>query len=217
MKPARTLLFLVCVTASCAQAETTPPPQSPAPAAAPAPLPTALDLMAAHARELELRPEQLTRLKALGTELAATNAPLEQSLAKLEPDKPASESSEAPPPAMGRRGGGRGGAFRGGGRGGMGMGGGGMGMGGGGRGRGGSPRPAPATAQARPHSDQAQAVRAQMADNHAAAVARAFAILDDAQQEKAARLLDENDFDPPAVDSVRAARAHDAQPHATTP
>jgi hypothetical protein len=187
MKAARTHLFLLCVTASCAQAETTPPPQGPAPAAAPAHLPTALDLLAAHAGELELRPEQLERVKALGKELDATNAPLEQSLAKLEPERPAQTSNKDTPPP-GRRGG-RGGAFRGGGRGGM------------GRGRQGRPA----------SSDQAQTVRAQMADNHAAAVARAFAALDEAQQERAARLLDENDFEPPSVDSVRAAKQGDAQ------
>src|SRR5689334_18577848 len=99
MTDRRILVFLACVTASCAQPDVaTPPPQSPAPAAAPAPavapapaassqpaapahLPTALDLMVAHATDLELRPEQLGRVKAIAKELDATNAPLEQSLA----------------------------------------------------------------------------------------------------------------------------------------
>jgi hypothetical protein len=214
MNAARRLLFL-CVTASCARAETAPPPQSPTPAAAPAHLPTALDVMLAHAGDLELRPEQVAHMKAVSKDLEATNAPLEQSLARAEPTRAPAEASEAPP--AGRHGGGGGrGAFRGGGRGGMGGGRG--GMGGGRYGRQGQPQgttpggntPGTGQAQARPHSDQAETLRAQMADNHAAAVARAFSVLDDAQQERAARLLDENDFEPPTVDSVRAARQADA-------
>jgi len=203
MNAAWGLLFL-CVTASCAQAET-PPPKSPAPAAAPAHLPTALDVMVAHQRELQLRPEQLARVQALGAELDATNAPLEQSLAKLQPEQaPAASSSETPPSGqpVGRRGGR--GAFRGGGRG---------GMAGGRSGRQGRPRP---QAPARPHPDQAETLRARMADNHAAAVARAFGVLDEAQQDRAAQLLDENDFEPPTVDDVRAARQDDAH-HVTGP
>jgi hypothetical protein len=199
MNTARGLLFL-CVTASCARAESAPPPQAPAPAAAPDHLATALDVMVAHASELALRSEQLARLKALGKELDAANAPLEQSLAKLEPEHapPATTASEAAP--AGRHGG-RGGAFRGGGRG---------GMGGGRSGRQGRPTGTSQTA-ARPPSGQAEKLRAQMADNHAAAVARAFTVLDDAQQEKAARLLDANDFEPPTVDSVHAAKQDDAR------
>jgi hypothetical protein len=204
----RPLLLLACLGA-CAQPETVPPPQSPAAAAsAPAPAPTALDLMAAHASDLALRPEQVAKLKALGKELEATNGPLEQSLAKLAPEHPQAEStSDTPPPARTRGGGGRGGAFRGGRRG---------GMGGGGRGR----RPPPASTSppttARPHSDQAQAVRAQMAENHAAAVARAFSVLDNTQQEKASRLLDENDFEPPTVESVQQSGESAAPKHAVT-
>jgi hypothetical protein len=182
--------------------------------------------MVAHASELQLRPEQVERVKGIAKQLEATNAPLEQSLAKLEP-KGGSDTgnTEAPPP--GRRGGGMGrgggGAFRGGGRGGMGMGGGmggmgrgmGGGMGGASRGRGG-PSGEGTQAPSHAHTDQAQTVRAQMAENHAAAVAKAFSVLDDTQQVRASKLLDDNDFDPPSVESVRA--AHDGESkHATGP
>ena len=200
MTAPRTLLLLAGLVA-CAHPDAPAQVQTAPPAAAPAHVPTALDLMVAHAAELELRPAQVDRLKELGKELDATNAPLEQSLAKLGAEQPRAESTTGDAPARGRGGGGRGG-FRGGGRGGMG--------GGGGRWRQGQGRTsgtsgAPAAQPARAHDDPAGTARAKMADNHAAAVARAFAVLDDAQQERAARLLDENDFEPPSVEDVRAA------------
>jgi hypothetical protein len=202
--PPRTVLLLAGLAASCAHADAPAQVQTASAAAAPAHAPTALDLMVGHAAELELRPEQIDRLKELGKALDSTNAPLEQSLAKLGPEQPRTESTASDAPARGRGGGGGRGAFRGGGRGGMG---GGMG-GGGGRYRQGRPSAPSGTTPAQParaHDDQAGTVRARMADNHAAAVARAFAVLDDAQQERAARLLDENDFEPPSVEDVRAA------------
>jgi hypothetical protein len=203
----RTFLLLAGLAASCAHSDAPAQVQTAPPAAAPPHAPTALDLMVAHAAELELRPAQVERLRALGKELDSTNAPLEQSLAKLGAEQPRTEGTTADAPARGRGGGGRGG-FRGGGRGGMG---GGMGAGGGrwrqgqGQGRPSGTNGAPAAQPARTHDDQAGTARAKMADNHAAAVARAFAVLDDAQQGRAARLLDENDFEPPSVEDVRAA------------
>jgi hypothetical protein len=80
-----------------------------------------------------------------------------------------------------------------------------------GRSRGGGragPTGARPAAPARPHepADKAGDLGRQMAENHAAAVAEAFAVLDPDQQQWASALLDANDFDPPTVESVKAAQ-----------
>jgi hypothetical protein len=210
MRQTSRVILLVSLVAGCATPETPPTPQAPAPAAKPAPaaaaqpihLPTAIDLLVGHATELQLRPDQLDRIKAIGKKLDATNAPLEQAVAKLDAEHPASsEESSAPPPrsrgGSGMGGGMGGGGFRGGRRG---------GMGGGGRGRGGSGGSSQAPAAHTQQSDKAGSTRKEMAENHADAVADAFSVLDDHQQQRAAKLLDENDFDPPSVESVRTAK-----------
>jgi hypothetical protein len=222
------LVLLALPVLSCAHPDNAAPPQTPAaaaapaaPAAAPASPPTALALMLDHRTDLQLRPEQAERLKAMARKLEATNAPLEQSLAKLGAEKPASEETAPPQRSRGGMGGGMGS--------GMGMGGGGMrggrgGMGGGMRGGRGGGRGAPggaaqpAAAHQHPQNDKAASLRAEMAQNHDAAVAEAFSLLDDDQQQRASQLLDANDFDPPTVESVNAAKDGRAgQPHDGAP
>jgi hypothetical protein len=168
-------------------------PLAQAPAAQAVHLPTALDLLLGHRAELRLRPQQIDKLQALAKKLDATNAPLEEAETKLDAAPAATTGTAAPAAAQsgGWRGGGR--------RGGM------------GRGRGGGragPTGARPAVQARPHepSDKAGDLRRQMAENHAAAVAEAFAGLDPDQQQAASALLDANDFDPPTVESVEAAQ-----------
>lgn len=154
-----------------------------------APLPSAIDLLVSHQVELELRPDQIERLRAIGKKLDQANAPIAAELARASNGRPASD--EGPPPVPRSRGG--------------------AGMGGG---MGGS-RGRRAAMNARAHATPAPAPRRgpvskEMEENQEAAVAEAFSLLDDQQQQRAARLLDDNDLDPPSVDSVQSRVDHAA-------
>jgi hypothetical protein len=212
--PLALMALLTVLACGCASAEPVPSPKSPAPGPAPAPPPTALELLLRQRDALELTFGQERKLKALGEELTRTNAPLERELASLETHAPPAESGEeglrpagGPPGGggmrMGRGGGGRGGGM-GGGRGG--------GMGGGRRGGGSGPRAGGGEGhtedRAHAQSGRAEALRAQMAANHAAALREAMQVLDEGQRHRALELLDENDFELPAQPTRPADPTH---------
>jgi hypothetical protein len=190
------VILLAATVSGCAHPEA-PPAQGPAPAGH---VPTAIDLLVSHQADLELQPEQLDRIRAIGKKLDEVNAPLAQSVAKSGADRSASADGPAPAPRS---------------RGGSGMGG---GMGnhyrghrgamGGGKPRGGQLQTS--APYSRQQADKADGVQKEMAANHEAAVAEAFAVLDDQQQQRAAQLLDQNDYDPPSVDNVQAHVDHAA-------
>jgi hypothetical protein len=205
------LLCLLCAI-GCATPDPTPQVSGPAQAPKPAP-PTAIRLLIMHKEDLALNAAQLSQLEALAAKLDAQNAPLQKQADELDAVKKDDDEDETPPPRTGggRRGGGGmgmsgGGMGMGGGR--MGMGGGGMGMGGGRRGMGGGGWNRPATGNSEPpakrpaaktdkKTDKAASLRAEMADNHAAAVNEAWDILHHDQQASARTLLEANDYQAP--------------------
>ena len=193
---------------ACAHTEGSPSDETPGAQALEAPPPTALAVLLEEKTALGLSPAEEDKLRALDQQLAATNAPLEAKLAEVDKRLAAAHDAER---GAGASGGGMRASAGGMGRGRMGGGGRGRMMGGGaGRGMGGAGAPAGPSAgtphrgaSAGGHGSEAEALRAKMIENHAAALGEAFALFNQAQRARALQILDDNGYDPPAAPSPR--------------
>ena len=203
----RKLACLLVISVGCGGGST-PDPASPEAEAEAIPLPplssTPVGLLLDARENLELSSGQITRLEEIADELQARNAPLEEELADRERAPRANGRGSGQHPNKRGRGGGKGG-MGGGGRGGMqggGMGGGmrgggrGGGVGGGQKGQAGGTEPTPEMKQRmQERMAEVGALREGIVRNNLAALELALTVLDSAQRDAAAALLEEHGID----------------------